>query len=162
MKVLLETHAFARHLIERYGTAEVRTWYFEVWNEPNLGGFWTGTKEDYFRLYETSSCALAAVDSSLRIGGPATSKANWIAVFIALDSACDAFGYWVASDVFEEGGIPSAFSADSTGAASISPPASLRPSPALAPSPRFPPRPSHSDAPIPPPPTRYPNYLKGF
>jgi xylan 1,4-beta-xylosidase len=199
--------AFARHLLERYGQAEVRTWNFEVWNEPNLGGFWSGTKEDYFKLYETSARALKAVDSALIIGGPATSKANWIAEFIAhchtrsipldfisthlypqdeqvaypdrkdcphpigeffadtvrsvqdvvsasplpslpiywsewntqaaasaaqvtwgenvyvdnafagtfiarnctaLDAACDMFGYWVASDVFEEGGIPSA------------------------------------------------------
>lgn len=198
--------SFARHLIERYGLTEVRTWFFEVWNEPNLDGFWSGSKEDYFRLYETSAHALASVDPMLRIGGPATSKANWIAEFIAhchtqniplhfvsthlypqdeqvaypdrkasphtigeffcdtvrsvqeivaasalpllpiwwsewntqaaasaaqvtwgknvyvdnafagtfiarncsaLDNACDAFGYWVASDVFEEGGIPS-------------------------------------------------------
>lgn len=199
--------AFARHLLERYGSAEVRTWNFEVWNEPNLGGFWSGTKEDYYRLYETSARALKAVDAALLIGGPATSKANWIADFIAhchgrdipldfvsthlypqdeqvaypdrkdsphavgeffadtvrsvqevvaaspmpklpihwsewntqaaasaaqvtwgenvfvdnafagtfivrnciaLDASCDTFGYWVASDVFEEGGIPSA------------------------------------------------------
>ena len=38
--------AFARHCIERYGLDEVRSWYFEVWNEPNLSGFWTGTQED--------------------------------------------------------------------------------------------------------------------
>lgn len=74
--------AFARHLIERYGAAEVRTWYFEVWNEPNLAGFWSGTREDYFRLYETSARALVAVDAALRVGGPATSKASWISEFI--------------------------------------------------------------------------------
>ena len=39
------------HWVERYGLAEVRQWFFEVWNEPNLPAFWTGTQEDYFRLY---------------------------------------------------------------------------------------------------------------
>jgi len=70
--------AFARHLVERYGMEEVRQWYFEVWNEPNLGGFWSGTKEEYFQLYDASARALKAVDSGLRVGGPASSKANWL------------------------------------------------------------------------------------
>jgi xylan 1,4-beta-xylosidase len=74
--------AFARHSIERYGREEVRTWYFEVWNEPNLGGFWTGTQEDYWSLYATAASALKRVDAGLRVGGPATSKAHWIADFI--------------------------------------------------------------------------------
>src|SRR5438309_6227977 len=34
--------AFIRHVEHRYGQAEVRTWFFEVWNEPNLAGFWEG------------------------------------------------------------------------------------------------------------------------
>jgi xylan 1,4-beta-xylosidase len=42
-----------QHFTERYGAEEVKTWYFEVWNEPNLSpGFWTGTQADYFKLYE--------------------------------------------------------------------------------------------------------------
>lgn len=71
-------HAFARHLVDRYGVEEVRTWYFEVWNEPNLNGFWSGTKEDYFRLYDASAAALKRVDRGLRVGGPATSKTSWL------------------------------------------------------------------------------------
>ncbi len=70
--------AFARHVVGRYGLEEVRTWYFEVWNEPNLAGFWAGTKEDYWRLYDASAWALKRVDAGLRVGGPASSKANWI------------------------------------------------------------------------------------
>ncbi|NJK91425.1 MAG: hypothetical protein HC904_06110 [Blastochloris sp.] len=70
--------AFARHILDRYGLEEIRSWYFEVWNEPNLSGFWTGSKEDYWKLYEASACALKKVDSGLRVGGPASSKANWI------------------------------------------------------------------------------------
>ncbi len=74
--------AFARHSIERYGRDEVCSWYFEVWNEPNLGGFWTGSQQDYFKLYATAAAALKRVDAGLRVGGPATSKASWIADFI--------------------------------------------------------------------------------
>lgn len=66
--------AFARHCIDRYGTNEVRTWYFEVWNEPNLRGFWAGTRSQYFELYRTSALAIKAVDPALRVGGPATSN----------------------------------------------------------------------------------------
>lgn len=70
--------AFARHLLDRYGLDEISTWYFEVWNEPNLGGFWSGTKEEYWKLYDASAHALKRVDPSLRVGGPASSKASWI------------------------------------------------------------------------------------
>ncbi len=66
------------HLVERYGQEEVRTWFFEVWNEPNLGYFWAGTQEDYFRLYKHAVKAIKAVDPQLRVGGPATSINAWI------------------------------------------------------------------------------------
>src|SRR4051812_34099260 len=39
------------HWVSRYGPEEVRGWYFEVWNEPNLRAFWAGTQADYFELY---------------------------------------------------------------------------------------------------------------
>ena len=70
--------AFARHCIDRYGLEEVRQWYFEVWNEPNLSGFWSGTKEEYWKLYAASAAALKRVSPLLRVGGPASSKCNWI------------------------------------------------------------------------------------
>ncbi len=79
--------AFARHLVDRYGIAEVRSWWFEVWNEPNLQGFWSGTKEEYFRLYDASARALKRVDTGLRIGGPASSKASWLEDMIAHSDA---------------------------------------------------------------------------
>lgn len=74
---------FARHLVRRYGVDEVRQWLFEVWNEPNLDAFWSGTKADYFRLYEESARALKRVDNGLRVGGPASSKAAWVIDLIA-------------------------------------------------------------------------------
>jgi len=70
--------SFTRHLVERYGLEEVKKWYFEVWNEPNLGAFWGGTQDDYWKLYESSARAIKRVDKSLRVGGPASSKANWV------------------------------------------------------------------------------------
>lgn len=73
---------FTRHCVQRYGIDEVRQWYFEVWNEPNLSGFWSGTKDEYWQLYDAAAAGVKAVDSKLRIGGPATSKANWIADMI--------------------------------------------------------------------------------
>jgi len=66
--------AFARHCVERYGLDEVRRWYFEVWNEPNLTPFWSGTRSQYFELYKASVLALRRVDQQLRVGGPATSN----------------------------------------------------------------------------------------
>ena len=65
---------FARHCVERYGLDEVRQWYFEVWNEPNLHAFWSGTRSEYFELYRFSAEALKRVDARLRVGGPATSN----------------------------------------------------------------------------------------
>jgi xylan 1,4-beta-xylosidase len=62
------------HWIDRYGRAEVREWRFEVWNEPNLvPHFWTGTKTQYFELYEQTVRAIKKVDPELKVGGPATS-----------------------------------------------------------------------------------------
>ena len=74
--------AFTQHVVERYGIDEVRQWYFEVWNEPNLNmtpkaGFFEGTRSDYFQLYKASAEAVKSVDSRLKVGGPATS--NFIA-----------------------------------------------------------------------------------
>ena len=63
-----------RHWVERYGLAEVRQWRFEVWNEPNLvPHFWTGTRTEYFELYEATARAVKAVDPELKVGGPSTS-----------------------------------------------------------------------------------------
>jgi xylan 1,4-beta-xylosidase len=70
--------ALARHLIDRYGIHEVARWPFEVWNEPNLVVFWTGTVDEYLRLYHESAQALKAVDARLQVGGPATAAAEWV------------------------------------------------------------------------------------
>jgi len=67
------------HFTERYGVEEVKTWYFEVWNEPNLSpGFWSGTQSEYFKLYQYSANAIKSVNKGYRVGGPATAGAAWV------------------------------------------------------------------------------------
>ena len=67
---------FARHLRERYGDAEVKTWLWEVWNEPDIG-YWKGTPEEYFRLYDVSVDAVLRALPDAKIGGPdSTGPAN--------------------------------------------------------------------------------------
>jgi xylan 1,4-beta-xylosidase len=82
-----------RHCIDRYGLDEVRTWFFEVWNEPNLDAFWTGGQAGYFDLYKITSKTLKAIDTQLRVGGPATANDEWIPDFLSFcranDVACD-------------------------------------------------------------------------
>jgi xylan 1,4-beta-xylosidase len=73
--------SLARHLVDRYGLDEVASWGFEVWNEPNLEVFWSGTRAEYFRLYDESAAAIKAVDGRLQVGGPATAAAGWIGDF---------------------------------------------------------------------------------
>lgn len=74
--------AFIRFLQHRYGEEEIRTWYFEVWNEPDLSStFFTGGRDGYFRLYKASAEAIKEVDPLLRVGGPATSGSKWVRKF---------------------------------------------------------------------------------
>src|SRR3954467_2997071 len=76
--------AFVRHLRDRYGEAEIRTWYFEVWNEPNLAGFWErADQQAYFELYENTARAIKAVDPQLRVGGPSPAGAAWVPELLA-------------------------------------------------------------------------------
>jgi xylan 1,4-beta-xylosidase len=75
--------ALAAHLVERYGIQEVAQWAFEVWNEPNLEVFWTGSQQDYLRLYDEAAAALKRVDPTLRVGGPATAAGEWIEALTA-------------------------------------------------------------------------------
>jgi xylan 1,4-beta-xylosidase len=72
----------AEHWIDRYGREEVRRWYFEVWNEPNLEDFWTGTQADYFALYRSTARVLMEAEPDLRVGGPATAQNAWIPEFL--------------------------------------------------------------------------------
>ncbi len=85
--------ASINHWIGRYGIDEVRSWYFEVWNEPNLPGFWKDADMDaYFELYRSTAHALRACDDQLRVGGPAicgVDDERWLREFL---SFCDREG----------------------------------------------------------------------
>ena len=65
---------FVKHCQSRYGQNEVRQWYFEAWNEPNLEGFWNGTQQQFFEMYKAVVTAIKKIDPQLRVGGPSTSS----------------------------------------------------------------------------------------
>ena len=68
--------AVVQHSVDLYGAEDVGRWYWEVWNEPNYAGFWTGTMEDYFALYDAAAAGATAVLPDILIGGPATTAGS--------------------------------------------------------------------------------------
>ena len=64
-------YQWVKHCIQRYGEKEVRSWWWEVWNEPNIG-YWKGTEEEYFTLYDYAADAVKRACPGARIGGPTT------------------------------------------------------------------------------------------
>lgn len=77
--------ALVQHLTSRYGPDQVKSWYFEVWNEPNLKMFWHGDRAGYFHLYDVTSRAIKGVNPDYRVGGPATAGIGlaWVPEFLA-------------------------------------------------------------------------------
>ena len=75
-----------KHWTERYGVDEVRQWYFEVWNEPNLDIFWSGGQAEYFKLYEVTARAIKSIGADYRVGGPATAGHGWVPETISFAS----------------------------------------------------------------------------
>ena len=72
-----------RHHLARYGRAELRSWYFECWNEPNIKAcFFGGTQEEFFQLWSATWRAVKSVDPELRFGGPSTARGEWIPEFL--------------------------------------------------------------------------------
>ena len=61
---------FTEHLVVRYGRGKVSTWYFEVWNEPDIV-YWHGTEQEYFKLYDYAVAGVRAALSDAKVGGPA-------------------------------------------------------------------------------------------
>ncbi|MCL2060848.1 MAG: hypothetical protein FWH01_17615 [Oscillospiraceae bacterium] len=59
------------HLVTRYGAGEVESWYFEMWNEPDIF-YWQGTHEEFCKLYDYTEAAVHAALPGARFGGPAT------------------------------------------------------------------------------------------
>jgi xylan 1,4-beta-xylosidase len=83
------TRQVAAHMVQRYGMTTVSTWYWEVWNEPDLKYYWKGTQEEYNRLYDYAAAGVRQAIPSARVGGPATtgpgpqgSAADFLQVFL--------------------------------------------------------------------------------
>jgi xylan 1,4-beta-xylosidase len=66
-------YALVVHCAERYGPAEAASWYWELWNEPDIF-YWRGTPEEFYRLYDYTAAAVKAALPTARIGGPATTN----------------------------------------------------------------------------------------
>ncbi len=56
------------HCVERYGKAEVESWYWELWNEPD-GVYWKGTRQEFFKLYDYTADAVKRALPKAKIGG---------------------------------------------------------------------------------------------
>lgn len=78
--------ATLKHLMKRYGEDEVLTWPIEVWNEPNLPGFWKDANmEEYFKLFKETFYAIKDVNPKFRVGGPAicgVDDVRWMQCFM--------------------------------------------------------------------------------
>ncbi|MGC9467308.1 MAG: GH39 family glycosyl hydrolase [Anaerolineae bacterium] len=63
----------ARHLIDRYGDDEIRSWLFETWNEPDIG-FWRQSDEAFLIYYDACDAGLHEAGAELQLGGPGTCR----------------------------------------------------------------------------------------
>jgi xylan 1,4-beta-xylosidase len=64
-------YQWAKHCVEKYGLREVNSWYWETWNEPNIG-YWQGTPEQFYSLHDHATAAVRHAIPDARIGGPET------------------------------------------------------------------------------------------
>lgn len=62
---------YTEHLVQRYGKDKVSTWYFEVWNEPDID-YWHGTPEQYDKLYDYAVDGVRKALPNAIVGGPAS------------------------------------------------------------------------------------------
>lgn len=68
-------YRWVQHEVLKYGAAEVQSWYWEVWNEPDIS-YWRGTPEEYDKLYDFAADAVKRALPSARVGGPASTGPN--------------------------------------------------------------------------------------
>lgn len=69
-------YEWVKHSIQRYGKEEVKSWWWEVWNEPNIG-YWKGTQEEFFMLYDYAADGVKRALPEARVGGPSTTGPGW-------------------------------------------------------------------------------------
>lgn len=59
---------WVKHSVERYGKKEVESWYWELWNEPDLA-YWRGTRKEFFKLYDYTADAIKRALPTAKVGG---------------------------------------------------------------------------------------------
>jgi xylan 1,4-beta-xylosidase len=76
-------YQWTKHCVERYGEAEVESWYWETWNEAN-GGYWQGTPQEFFKLHDYAIDGVRRALPTARVGGPdsAGSGGKWTRNFL--------------------------------------------------------------------------------
>jgi xylan 1,4-beta-xylosidase len=62
-------YRWVAHCVERYGRAEVGTWYWETWNEANIG-YWRGTPDEFLKLHDHAVAGVRRALPEARVGGP--------------------------------------------------------------------------------------------
>ena len=60
---------WAKHCVEKYGAEEVARWYWETWNEPNIG-YWRGTRDEFYILHDRAIRAVRRALPTVKVGGP--------------------------------------------------------------------------------------------
>lgn len=88
-----------KHCIDRYGYEEVKSWYWELWNEPDLSYYWKGTIEEFCKLYDFTEAAIRSILPEAKVGGPATTgpgknsrSSEWLEKF--LDHCVNGINYF--------------------------------------------------------------------
>lgn len=69
-------YQWVKHSVAKYGQKEVESWYWELWNEPNIG-YWKGTTEEYIKLYDYTADAVKRALPTAKIGGPEVTGPDW-------------------------------------------------------------------------------------
>jgi len=68
-------HQWVLHEVAKHGRAEVESWYWEIWNEPDIA-YWRGTPQEYDQLYDFAADAIKRALPTARVGGPASTGPN--------------------------------------------------------------------------------------
>jgi xylan 1,4-beta-xylosidase len=105
--------AVVQHCVDRFGAADVGKWYWEVWNEWDYAGFWTGTEADYYTLYDNTVDAITAVLPNAEVGGPASTEPGKISRFLQHCKTANKRVTFVSSHVYP-GGAAAGAAADAT------------------------------------------------
>jgi xylan 1,4-beta-xylosidase len=77
-------YQWTKHCVEKYGRSEVETWWWQLWNEPNIG-YWKGSAAEFYKLYDYSVAGVRRALPTARIGGPETAGGTgggWLEKFL--------------------------------------------------------------------------------